>query len=161
MRSTQRIFGSILLSLLLSGCGQSIQPSITLEQADSPISQALLQQHQRWLHTPYRLGGTGRGGVDCSAFTQLTYRQQFALDLPRTTRDQLNMGLAVNRQALQPGDLVFFKTGEKQRHVGIYLEQGVFLHASTSRGVTLSRLDNPYWQKHYWTARRHPELAQN
>jgi cell wall-associated NlpC family hydrolase len=57
---------------------------------------------------------------------------------------------------LQTADLVFFKTGWKTRHVGIYIGEGQFLHASTSRGVMISSLDNPYWQRHYWTSRRVP-----
>lgn len=145
----------ILLSGLLFGCSSATGPaSPPLPRFDSPVSQALMQQHSRWQGTRYQLGGTSREGIDCSAFTQITFNEQFAVDLPRTTQDQLNSGVSVARADLRPGDLVFFRTGSKQRHVGVYLEQGVFLHASTSRGVTLSRLSNPYWNQTYWTARR-------
>ncbi len=147
--------GLISLSFLLSACGgRSVQLTTPQMSSNHPISNALMTQYQHWKGTPYRLGGTNRSGIDCSAFTQITYRDQFRADLPRTTLHQVEQGLHVSKHNIQPGDLVFFKTAIKQRHVGIYVDNGYFLHASTSKGVTLSRLDNPYWQKHYWTARR-------
>lgn len=149
------VIGLISLSFLLSACGgRSVQPTTPQMSSNHPISNALMAQYQHWKGTPYRLGGTNRSGIDCSAFTQITYRDQFRADLPRTTLHQVEQGIPVRKHNIQPGDLVFFKTAVKQRHVGIYVDNGFFLHASTSKGVTLSRLDNPYWQKHYWTARR-------
>ncbi len=118
------------------------------------MERALLEQHARWRGVPYRLGGTDRGGIDCSAFVQRTFAERFGIALPRTTAQQGRAGVAVTREALRPGDLVFFKTGRKLRHVGIYLGDGRFLHASTSRGVTLSSLENRYWRERYWKARR-------
>ncbi|WP_415911384.1 NlpC/P60 family protein [Neptuniibacter sp. QD37_11] len=147
----------ILTGVVLSGCSstlkQSSAPTVSM-QAQSPVSQALLDQYKSWAGTPYRLGGNNRSGIDCSAFTQVTFRDQFGVDIPRTTRDQLGSGSNIAKGQLKAGDLVFFQTGYKQRHVGIYVQEGQFLHASTSKGVIISRLDNPYWQKHYWTARR-------
>ncbi|WP_415884230.1 NlpC/P60 family protein [Neptuniibacter sp. QD34_54] len=147
----------ILTGVVLSGCSstlkQSPAPTVSM-QAQSPVSQALLNQYNSWAGTPYRLGGNNRSGIDCSAFTQVTFRDQFGVDIPRTTRDQLGSGSNIDKGQLKAGDLVFFQTGYKQRHVGIYVQEGHFLHASTSKGVIISRLDNPYWQKHYWTARR-------
>ncbi|WP_415890974.1 NlpC/P60 family protein [Neptuniibacter sp. SY11_33] len=147
----------ILTGVVLSGCSstlkQSSAPAVSM-QAQSPVSQALLDQYNSWAGTPYRLGGNNRSGIDCSAFTQVTFRDQFGVDIPRTTRDQLGSGSNIAKGQLKAGDLVFFQTGYKQRHVGIYVQEGQFLHASTSKGVIISRLDNPYWQKHYWTARR-------
>ncbi|WP_415887796.1 NlpC/P60 family protein [Neptuniibacter sp. QD37_6] len=147
----------ILTGVVLSGCSstskQSSAPTVSM-QAQSPVSQALLDQYSSWAGTPYRLGGNNRSGIDCSAFTQVTFRDQFGVDIPRTTRDQLGSGYNIPKSQLKAGDLVFFQTGYKQRHVGIYIQEGQFLHASTSKGVIISRLDNSYWQKHYWTARR-------
>jgi len=147
----------ILTGVVLSGCSstlkQSSAPNVSM-QAQSPVSQALLDQYKSWAGTPYRLGGNNRSGIDCSAFTQITFRDQFGLDIPRTTRDQLGSGSNISKSQLKAGDLVFFQTGYKQRHVGVYVQEGQFLHASTSKGVIISRLDNPYWSKHYWTARR-------
>lgn len=109
----------------------------------------LYQQHEAWQGTPYRIGGVNRSGIDCSAFVQVTFRDVFGMDLPRTTEQQSRMGQRINRQQLRPGDLVFFRNG---RHVGIYLEENKFLHASTTRGVMISNMDNSYWSRHFWKA---------
>ena len=95
------------------------------------------------------------GTVLIVGFVYLTYRDNFSIQLPRTTEQQLQRGVKVNTQAdLKAGDLVFFKTGIWQRHVGIYLEKRKFLHVSTKKGVIISHLDNPYWKKRYWSAIR-------
>ena len=118
------------------------------------IRDALLAQHERWAGTPYRLGGTGYNGVDCSALVQSVFNDTFQLELPRSTREMVREGRPVARESLQVGDLVFFRPPGRYDHVGIYVGDGYFLHASTSRGVMLSELDNSYWQRHYWQARR-------
>lgn len=121
----------------------------------SMIEERLRAAERRWHGTPYRWGGTSTEGVDCSGYVKVTYRDEFDLDLPRTTADQVQAGRPVSRDSLQAGDLVFFLTyGKKTRHVGIYLGEGEFAHASTSYGVTISRLTNPYWNQAYWKARR-------
>ena len=144
--------------LLITGCaglGERSAPAVAGAETDSArITAALHAQHRDWAGTPYRLGGLSRSGIDCSGFVQTTYRTRFGLELPRTTELQARQGRAVPRAQIRPGDLVFFRTGNDKRHVGIYVEDGVFLHASTSRGVMLSRLDNPYWAAHYRKARR-------
>jgi cell wall-associated NlpC family hydrolase len=81
---------------------------------------------------------------------QRTFKDKLNIQIPRTTALQSEFGEEVSIEDLKMGDLVFFKTGFKVRHVGIYLEGGKFLHASTKRGVTISRLDNPYYEKHFW-----------
>ncbi len=85
-----------------------------------------------------------------------TFRDKFALQLPRETREQAEIGTRIDKRDLLPGDLVFFKTGsgESGLHVGIYDTDNQFIHASTSRGVTRSSLDNVYWNKKFWQARR-------
>ncbi|RUR33479.1 glycoside hydrolase [Vreelandella andesensis] len=118
------------------------------------IRQALLEQHQRWAGTPYRIGGTSKQGIDCSALVRNVFRDSFNLELPRTTYDQVNEGRPIDRQELQAGDLVFFRPPGQYNHVGIYVGDGRFLHASSSRGVMISRLDNSYWQRYYWQSRR-------
>lgn len=127
------------------------------------IRQALLDEHRRWVGTPYALGGEGRRGIDCSALVQQVFSQAFALDLPRTTHGQVLEGRRIDLDQLKAGDLVFFRPPGSYPHVGIYVESGLFLHASTSQGVTLSRLDNVFWSRYYWQARRpleRTELAQ-
>ena len=118
------------------------------------IREALLAQHERWAGTPYRLGGTGVGGIDCSALVQNVFSETFHLQLPRSTEGLVQQGTQVSRDALQVGDLVFFRPPGRYQHVGIYIGDGYFLHASTSKGVILSKLNNSYWKRHYWQARR-------
>ncbi len=74
--------------------------------------------------------------------------------LPRTTAEQSQLGKAVPRSMAKKGDLVFFRTGRSMRHVGIYMGNNEFLHASTSQGVVVSSLDTPYWQRAFWQIRR-------
>lgn len=153
-----------LAALLLQGCAGTpaakinavaTQPSISSQVPDAfNIISRLYAQHASWRGTPYRLGGESRKGIDCSALIQQTFRDQFALELPRTTEDLVKIGAPVDLEELSPGDLVFFRTGRRTRHAGIYIEDGRFLHASSRKGVVISRLDNPYWSRHYWTARR-------
>ena len=110
---------------------------------------------ERWQGTAHRMGGTGSRGMDCSGLALRIFSDLFRIELPRTSREQAAAGRPVAKNALRPGDLVFFRIPEKKiRHVGVYLGHGEFVHASTSRGVTVSALDNPYWEKAYRTARR-------
>lgn len=118
------------------------------------IRQALYGELDRWRGTRYRMGGMGKKGFDCSGLTYVVYRDVFGKHLPRTTGGQLRVGRSVSRDNLAPGDLVFFKTGLFKRHVGIYIENGWFLHASTSDGVRMSSLNSAYWRGHYWKSRR-------
>ncbi len=148
---------ALILLLSLGGCGTpSYQPADSLTPAaeHSGVRARLLQQYHEWQGVPYRLGGMDKHGVDCSAFTQLTVRQQLGIDLPRTTRAQSQVGRQVDIRHVQPGDLLFYRSRTKLRHVGIYLGNGEFLHASTSQGVVISSLSNPYWVEHFWQARR-------
>ena len=91
-----------------------------------------------------------------AGFVVRTFRDKFALQLPRETREQAEIGTRIDKRDLLPGDLVFFKTGsgESGLHVGIYDTDNQFSHASTSQGVTRSSLDNVYWNKKFWQARR-------
>ncbi|MDP5292716.1 NlpC/P60 family protein [Oceanimonas sp. CHS3-5] len=114
----------------------------------------LQQVYQRWRGVPYRFGGESEQGIDCSAFTQTLYQEAFGMSLPRSTREQVLLGREVERNELRPGDLVFFRTGRSTRHNGVYIGNGRFAHASSSVGVTISRLDNVYWRSRYWQARR-------
>ncbi|XQU14622.1 C40 family peptidase [Vreelandella titanicae] len=118
------------------------------------VREALLAQHQRWAGTPYRIGGTSERGIDCSALVRNVYRDTFNLELPRSTRGQVHEGRPIDRQELQAGDLVFFRPPGRYNHVGIYVGDGYFLHASTSKGVIISSLNNSYWQRYYWQSRR-------
>lgn len=147
----------IFVTLLLVGCSQhrASLPNPELSNSISVIAK-LNEQLHTWYGTPYREGGMSRRGVDCSAFVLITFRDRFALRLPRQTRDQAEVGTRISKDELLPGDLVFFKTGSGKNglHVGIYDTDNQFIHASTSKGVMKSSLDNVYWNKKFWQARR-------
>jgi probable lipoprotein NlpC len=154
----------LISMILLGGCASYSPPSSpayvrTCTDAvslNNPplVRKKLLEQYLAWKGTRYRPGGLNRNGVDCSGFVHLTYRSQLCLDVPRSTDRLAAMGRNVGKSSLRPGDLIFFKTGLLSRHVGIYVEEGTFLHVSSRKGVTLSRLDDQYWSRRYWKARR-------
>lgn len=114
-------------------------------------SESLYTFIEDWLGTPYRLGGTTRRGIDCSAFMQEVFAAVYKYRIPRTSRDQYAIAKKINsKEELREGDLVFFKIRSKQiSHVGIYLADGKFAHASSSRGVVISSLDEEYWRRYY------------
>ena len=102
----------------------------------------------------YKYGGTTTSGFDCSGFTSYVF-EKFGIDLPRRSADQASEGVKVARSDLRPGDLVFFNTdGKGISHVGIYLGDGKMAHSSSSRGVTIGKIDDSYYSKRYVTARR-------
>ena len=147
-------------ALLLVGCGSSAETTTrTTAPADrswraSEAESRLRTAASRWDGTPHQLGGTSPRGVDCSGLVQSVFASEFSVRVPRTTEEQAQVGRSVSRARLQPGDLLFFRPGWKKRHVGIYLSDGEFLHASESEGVTVSDLRRSYWQEHWWQARR-------
>jgi cell wall-associated NlpC family hydrolase len=107
------------------------------------------------LGVPYEYGGVGRGGMDCSAFTEAVYGGALRLRLPRSTADQYAEGTEIGRERLRFGDLVFFNTtGESPSHVGIYIEDDLFAHASVSYGVTISSMESSYYRDRFIGARR-------
>lgn len=118
------------------------------------IKSRLMDQYASWKGVRYRLGGSTKSGIDCSAFVQRTFREQFGLELPRSTSEQQSSGEFVSRGKLRTGDLVLFRAGSTGRHVGIYIGNDQFVHASTSSGVMISKLTEPYWKKRYNSARR-------
>ena len=120
----------------------------------SNIEQRILKEYYRWKGTRHQLGGTDSKGLDCSGFVSAIYKNVFNINLPCTTKAQVRQGKSVSFNELQPGDLVFFKPPEYPRHVGIFLSESQFVHASKSKGVTISKIDAYYWSKYFWTARR-------
>jgi cell wall-associated NlpC family hydrolase len=124
-------------------------------KADESIKDRLLRVAQRMLAVPYRFGGTTLWGLDCSGFVQKTFAF-LGLDLPRSAREQFREGAKVAKADLSPGDLVFFRTYAKYpSHVGIYLGDNRFVHASSrERMVTVESLDTPYYVKRYIGAKR-------
>lgn len=129
-------------------------PASTSVDDVTSIHTQLQNAHQQWEGTPYVYGGNSSSGVDCSAFTQIVFRDFFNTDLPRNTRSQFQEGSGVRRRSIQTGDLVFFRTGSKSLHVGISMGNGDFLHASQSAGVMISNIGERYWAVRYLGARR-------
>jgi cell wall-associated NlpC family hydrolase len=108
-----------------------------------------------FLGVPYEYGGEGKEGIDCSGFTARVYQTGAKITLPRSTREQYRAGKAVERDSLQFGDLVFFNTtGRSPSHVGIYIEDDLFAHASVTSGVTISSLESTYYKGRFVGARR-------
>jgi hypothetical protein len=118
-------------------------------------SKRVAELAQAYRGTPYLYGGTTRRGIDCSGFVLVVYRDIAHAHMPRTTAHLKRLGLAVRRAEAHTGDLVFFRTsGPRVNHVGIYLDNGRFAHASSSLGVTVSGLDEPYYRERLAYIRR-------
>ena len=118
------------------------------------IAYRLKDEFDDWRGIRHRMGGNGSRGFDCSGFSLHLFAATLGVNLPRTTAEQATLGWPVDRSHLRPGDLVFFQPPSYPRHVGVYVGNGEFVHASSSKGVTLSRLDSTYWRRHYWMSRR-------
>jgi cell wall-associated NlpC family hydrolase len=113
----------------------------------------LYQTIDDWYGTPYKYGGSSRYGIDCSAFVQAVFLSAFGTTLPRTAREQYNATHHISRTQLQEGDLLFFNTQGGISHVGIYLQNNKFVHASVS-GVAISDMFEPYYVRHFVAAGR-------
>ncbi len=111
---------------------------------------------ESYLGTPYRWAGTTRSGMDCSGFVQTVFWEACRADLPRSSRGMSTLGKRVSQTNARTGDLVFFRGGLFNRinHVGIYLGDGRFAHASSKKGVTVSHLENQYFREHLAAIRR-------
>ena len=158
---------AIAAALLTAGCGvhktapvvmpapgpRSV-PRVEGEVTATQIRLLLKDQLASWQGVPYRHGGLSRQGVDCSGFVQLTFRDKFGVVLPRTAAEQAAVGIPLRRAELESGDLVFFRTGGDDRHVGIVMDGRWFIHASSSRGVIRSSLASPYWEGRFRQGRR-------
>ena len=157
------IFVTMILNMLsctakkmpISGDSEVTQQGRKYADADTDDREKrILDEYRQWQGTRHRLGGNDSKGIDCSGFVKEIYQDVFNINLPRTTMEQVKWGKAVTLKELQPGDLVFFKPPTYARHVGIFLSQSEFVHASKKKGVTVSKIDANYWGKYFWTARR-------
>jgi cell wall-associated NlpC family hydrolase len=107
--------------------------------------QRMMSVIDSYMGTPYVYGGTTRDGIDCSGFTQAVYGE-LGVEIPRTASQQAAAARQVGPASLEFGDLVFFNTsGSGISHVGIYVGEGFFVHASSSSGVRRDSLANPYY----------------
>lgn len=140
---------------LLSSCHMRKTGTRT---AENGLSLRLNPEIKTWLGTPYRSGGNDRKGIDCSGFVCKVYQSVFQITLPRTCLEQYRTCRFIQRNELQPGDLVFFNPGTKAvSHVGIYVGDGRFAHASVSGGVVISALDTAYYRNCFFGCGRPKE----
>ena len=115
----------------------------------------LLKLIDEWWGTRYCMGGTSKECIDCSAFVQVVISGTYNVTVPRTAQEQYNTGNKIGMEELQEGDLVFFHTsGRTISHVGIYMLNNKFVHASTSGGVMFNDLNDSYWREKFRGATR-------
>ncbi len=147
---------TMAFSVLLTACGSTrhAPPTLTAGHPPAAVEESLRRAARDWEGTPHRLGGLDHGGIDCSGLVVRIYADLFGRRLPRTTWALARSGRPADWRRLTPGDLVLFRPPGDKPHVGIYLGRNEFVHASTNRGVMISRLDTRYWRQSFWTARR-------
>jgi lipoprotein Spr len=122
--------------------------------AFNPMSLKLYDFVFDWIGKPYRFGGTSKNGIDCSAFARELYARVMNQYIPRNSRQQFKYVKPINKEELQPGDLVFFKIKTRDiSHVGVYLSDNKFIQSSKS-GVNVASLEHPYWKRYYYKAGR-------
>lgn len=114
-----------------------------------------IEELASWLNTPYRYGGTTKKGTDCSGFVMSVYQNVYGIKLFRSSYDQQKNTVKIKKKNLETGDLIFFVTFRKKvSHVGIYITNNKFIHASSKRGVCVSDLEQTYYVKHYHSCGR-------
>lgn len=157
-----------ILTLLVSGCRTAGDRVISkaLSNASDQLGMSVTRhdyfplylETAAWLGTPYRTGGSTKSGTDCSGFVHSIIRDAYGKQITRNTRDQLQKDVTrIKKHSLREGDLVFFTSQASKgsvTHVGIYLKDHCFAHASTSKGVIISSLREDYWSQNFLTAGR-------
>ncbi|KWW31581.1 MAG: lipoprotein Spr [bacterium P3] len=142
--------GTVTAPAGASAAAQSLA-AIRTAADDGALYDALMP----WMGVPYKYGGTTKKGVDCSAFVGAVYKTRYGVELHRTANDMQQDVTFIKRNELQAGDILFFTNSNgKVAHVGIYLKDVTFVHASTSSGVILSRFDTGYWSKRLYRCGR-------
>lgn len=137
--------------------GGDFDVSSSVGSVDTRLGDALVRSARQWIGTPYVYGGHSKSGTDCSGMIMVIYDEVAGLSLPRNSAAQRDYCVSVSRRQLEPGDLVFFTTskrGGKVNHVGMYIGNGRIIHASSSRGVIESSLDEKYYATHYHSSGR-------
>jgi len=164
-KSYNWIFVLLLGSLLFSSCGvfrdaprrhrmSKEETRVYSQRLGMPLTgrenASLIREVSNWMGMPFRLGGSTRSGTDCSGFIWAVYREVYNVSLPRTTEEMAYETRRIRRRNLREGDLVFFRMQRRKlSHAGIYLGNGYFAHATTSRGVMVNSLDEPYYRRRF------------
>ena len=127
------------------------------------INFPLLDFMDKWYGTRYHMGGMDSTGMDCSGFATTYYKHFYGITLPRTSGEQYAKSVKVSRPELKEGDLVFFHINRRTAvsHVGVYLRNNKFIHASTNKGVVISSLEEDFYNAHFVSGGRFPELTRS
>ncbi len=131
---------------------QHITVKVKMESKKQSAQLAIAKMSRRYIGTPYKWGGTTPAGFDCSGFLNHVF-MKYGINIPRTVSDIWNFGTDVTKPSI--GDILFFQTYKPgPSHAGIYLGDGNFIHAGSSKGVTVSKLEASYWTERYLGAKR-------
>ena len=170
LRSRIFLFSFVLLSLLASCRGSRNNRKNGPESTETASRKAFAAEYSRklgipvpemanqllyssiydWMGVPYKYGGSDKKGVDCSGFISIIYPQAYNTKVPRASALMYKEAQPVEKKQLREGDIVFFKINTREvGHSGIFLFEDYFVHASTSRGVMISRLGETYWTKYF------------
>jgi lipoprotein Spr len=160
--NTYQLFFIVFFACLLASCGSkkalynpnevaALSKKLGVEIRNNDENMPLYAEVSTWLGVRYKYAGLSRKGVDCSGFAHLIFRDVYGLYIPRSSGDLANSVKSVSKKNLRTGDLVFFATNSKNKnrinHVGIYLKDDKFIHASTSKGVIVNSLNDNYYQR--------------
>ena len=157
---TKRILSPVKMATELCHSIQFKYAQILNTNVESVSNNSLFSFINDWWGTKYRFGGSTKKGIDCSSFTGLLMGSVFAISLPRTAREQYSKCIKIAKDKLAEGDLVFFNTRGGVSHVGVYLGEGHFVHSSSSRGVSISSLDDSYYKNRFIAGGR-PETGEH
>jgi cell wall-associated NlpC family hydrolase len=124
------------------------------------VNTPLIDFMDKWYGTRYHMGGMDSTGMDCSGFATTYYKNFYGIILPRTSGEQYSKSKKISRSELQEGDLVFFHINRRKAvsHVGVYLRNNKFIHASTNKGVVISSLEDDFYNAHFVSGGRFPDL---
>jgi len=153
-------FHHLLMELTDDSLFYAMEDSLVYGKIPFPLTEydnpALYETIEQWYGVPYRRSGMSMKGTDCSGFVLSVYRDVYNIDLLRSSREMAQHILPVEKTELQEGDLIFFRIRNSKaiNHVGIYLRDGYFVHASLSRGVIIDTLERAYWKRYYYTSGR-------
>lgn len=173
MHFNRSLLPYIIMSIAVAGCHSSRKTVVNtqepeVESVETQVEQKtksgpeIVKEARKWLGTKYKYGGESSKGVDCSGLVMRVYKDATGIKLPRDSRSQQAFCVTLKRKELAVGDLVFFASkrgGSRVGHVGIYIGDDKFIHASTSRGVIISSLKEDYYVNHYHSSGRVPGMS--